>query len=68
MALGHMRQTLVAVVRQIAESRGMNLVIEGETAALNTNDFDITKQTIERLNEVLPTVKQFMVEGPTPRQ
>lgn len=65
MALGVIKQTLVAVVRQIAESRGMNLVIEGETSALYANDFDITKQVIERLNAVLPTVKQLMVEGPT---
>lgn len=67
-ALGHIRQTLVAVVRQIAESRGMNLVIEGETTALNANDFDITKEAIARLNEVLPTVKQLMVKGPTSRR
>lgn len=65
MALGVIKQTLVAVVRQVAESRGMNLVIEGETSALYANDFDITKQVIERLNAVLPTVKQLMVEGPT---
>ncbi len=30
----------------------MNLVIEGETTALNANDFDITKEAIARLNEV----------------
>jgi len=66
MALGDIKQTLVAVVRQIAESRGMNLVIEGETTALYANDFDITKQAIEGLNAVLPTVKQLMVEGSRP--
>ena len=67
LALGHVRQTIVAVVRQLAESRGTNLVIEGKATALHTSDFDITKETGERVNEVLPTVKQFMVEGSAPR-
>lgn len=66
MTLGHIQQTLVAIVRQVAESRGMNMVMQGDAAVLNTNDFDITKQVADRLNEVLPSVKQFMVEGPMP--
>ena len=66
MALGHIQQTLVAVVRQVAESRGMNMVVQGDAAVLNTNDFDITKQVADRLNEVLPSVKRLLVEGPAP--
>ena len=66
MVLGHIQQTLVAVVRQVAESRGINMVVQGDAAVLNTNDYDITKQVADRLNEVLPSVKRLLAEGPAP--
>ncbi len=47
---------LVAVIRQVAESRGMNLVLHRAQVALNVNEFDITDQVAEQLNKLLPSV------------
>ncbi len=48
-------RTLIAVIRQVAESRGMNLVLHRPQVALNVNEFDITDQVVEQLNKVMPT-------------
>jgi len=55
-ALGQIERTLIAVIRQVAESRGMNLVLHRAQVALNINEFDITDQVAEQINKVLPTV------------
>jgi Skp family chaperone for outer membrane proteins len=55
-ALGQIEQTLIAVIRQVAESRGMNLVLHRQQVALNVNEFDITAEVAEQLNKVLPHV------------
>jgi Skp family chaperone for outer membrane proteins len=55
-ALAQIERTLVAVIRQVADSRGMNLVLHREQVALNANQFDITDQVAEQLNKILPTV------------
>ena len=47
---------LIAVIRQVAESRGMNLVLHRAQIALNINEFDISTQVAEQLNKLLPTV------------
>ncbi len=39
---------LIAVIRQVAEARGMNLVLHREQVALNVNAFDITDGRGER--------------------
>ncbi len=54
--LAQIERILVAVIRQVSESRGMNLVLHRAQVALNVNDFDITGQVVEQLNKVLPTV------------
>jgi Skp family chaperone for outer membrane proteins len=41
-ALGQIESVLIAVIRQVSESRGMNLVLHREQVALNINAFDIT--------------------------
>ena len=43
-ALAQIERTLVAVIRQVAESRGMNLVLHRNQVALNVNEFDLTDQ------------------------
>jgi Skp family chaperone for outer membrane proteins len=55
-ALAQIERTLVSVIRQVAESRGMNLVLHRTQVALNVNQFDITQQVTEQLNKVLPSV------------
>ncbi len=54
--LAQIERMLIAVIRQVAESRGMNLVLHRAQVALNVNEFDITEPVVEQLNKVLPTV------------
>jgi Skp family chaperone for outer membrane proteins len=56
-AAGQIERTLVAVIRQVANSRGMNLVLHRSQVALNTSEFDISDQVAQQLNKVLPTVQ-----------
>jgi Skp family chaperone for outer membrane proteins len=55
-ALGQIESELIAVIRQIAEARGMNLVLHREQVALNVNAFDITTDVTAQLNKLLPSV------------
>ncbi len=55
-ALAQIERTLVSVIRQVAESRGMNLVLHRSQVALNVNQFDITDAVAAQLNKVLPKV------------
>lgn len=55
-ALGQIEATLIAVIRQVAEARGMNLVLHREQVALNVNAFDITSDVVTQLNKLLPSV------------
>ena len=54
--LGQIERTLIGVIRQVAESRGMNLVLHRSQVALNVNEFDITDQVTEQMNKVMPTI------------
>ena len=56
MALNQIERELVQVIRQVAESHGMNLVMHQEQIALNVQGFDITPQVLSQLNAVLPSV------------
>jgi Skp family chaperone for outer membrane proteins len=49
-------RVLVAVIRQVADSHGMNLVLHREQVALNISDFDITEQVAAQLNKIMPSV------------
>ena len=64
-ALAQIERTLIAVIRQVAESRGMNLVLHRAQVALNVNEFDITPQVAEQLNKILPAVT-IPAEGQEP--
>ena len=54
--VGQIERILVAVIRQVSESHGMNLVLHRAQVALNISDFDITDQVAEQLNKVMPKV------------
>jgi Skp family chaperone for outer membrane proteins len=55
-ALGQIESVLIAVIRQVSEARGMNLVLHREQVALNINAFDITSDVTAQLNKLLPSV------------
>ncbi|MBE7730984.1 OmpH family outer membrane protein [Komagataeibacter sp. FXV3] len=55
-ALGQIERELVQIIRQVAASRGMNLVLHREQVALSQESLDITQQVATQLNGVLPTV------------
>ena len=54
--LGQIERTLIGVIRQVAESRGMNLVLHRAQVALNINEFDITEQVTQQMNKVMPSI------------
>ena len=54
--LAQIERMLVSVIRQVSESRGMNLVLHRQQVALNVNEFDITDSVAEQLNKALATV------------
>jgi Skp family chaperone for outer membrane proteins len=56
-ALGQIERTLIGIIRQVAESRGMNLVLHRSQVALNVQEFDITEAVALQLNKALPTVQ-----------
>ncbi|MBB2160418.1 OmpH family outer membrane protein [Gluconacetobacter sacchari] len=55
-SLGQIERELVQIIRQVAGSRGMNLVLHREQVALSQEGLDITQQVADQLNKVLPTV------------
>ena len=44
------------ILRQVAESRGMNMVLPREQVPLSTAEFDITDAVVQQLNKVLTNV------------
>jgi Skp family chaperone for outer membrane proteins len=55
-ALAQIERTLISVIRQVADSRGMNLVLHRAQVALNVAQFDITDQVAEQLNKIQSNV------------
>ena len=55
-SLGQVERELVQVIRQVAQARGMNLVLHREQVALNVNGFDITEECAGQLNAALSSV------------
>jgi Skp family chaperone for outer membrane proteins len=55
-ALAKIEATLIAVIRQVAQAHGMNLVLHRSQVALNVNAFDISKEVADQLNKILPSV------------
>jgi len=63
--LAQIERTLIGAIQKVAESRGMNLVLHRQQVALNVNEFDITAQVAETLNQVLTSVI-ILPEGTLP--
>jgi len=54
--VSQIERALVAVIRQVADSHSMNLVLHRSQVALNVSNFDITDEVVAQLNKVLPSV------------
>ncbi len=54
---GQIERTLVGIIRQVADSHGMNIVLHRSQVALNVQEFDITEDVVKQLNKVMPTVQ-----------
>ena len=55
-AMDKVREQLYVVVQQIANERGYQLVISNKNVIAGETSLDITQETMQRLNEVLPDV------------
>lgn len=55
-SLNQIERELVRIVRQVAASHTMNLVLHSEQVALHVDGQDITEETAKVLNKVLPHV------------
>ncbi len=55
-SLAQIERMLIAVIRQVADSRGMNLVLHRQQVALNIAQFDITDDVATQMNKLMPTV------------
>jgi Skp family chaperone for outer membrane proteins len=66
-AFAQIERSLIAVIRQVAEAHGMNLVLHRAQVALNVNEFDITDQVATQLNAILPAVA-IPPEGMSPAE
>jgi outer membrane protein len=54
--MGQVRQALLEIVAEIAQSRGITMVLSKSQVVLAANDFDITAEVMQRLNAKLPKV------------
>lgn len=56
-AMNELRGALVSVVAEIAEQRGIKLVLFKSQIVIAEKSLDVSEETLQRLNERLPTVK-----------
>jgi Skp family chaperone for outer membrane proteins len=63
--LQQLEQAMGAVIRQVAQSRGVNLVLPRQLAVLSEPAFDVTDEVSAQLNRVLRTVN-LPAEGEMP--
>jgi len=56
-AMNEVRKSLVAVVAEIAEQRGIKLVLFKSQIVIAEKSLDVSDETLKRLNERLPTVE-----------
>lgn len=52
--VGQVRQALIEIVAEIAQARGITMVLSKSQVVLAANDFDITAEVMQRLNAKLP--------------
>ncbi|MEQ8861921.1 OmpH family outer membrane protein [Thalassobaculum sp.] len=56
-AMNELRGALVSVVAELAEQRGIKLVLFKSQIVIAEKSLDVSEETLQRLNERLPTIK-----------
>ena len=54
--IGQVRQALAEVAKEIADERGISLILLKATIVLASRELDITDEALRRLNEKLPSI------------
>jgi hypothetical protein len=57
---------MVKIISQIAKDRKANLVLQRSELVLFDQQFDVTDQVLQKLDEELPTLTVTFVEPPPP--
>jgi Skp family chaperone for outer membrane proteins len=65
-ALAEVERTALYVIGQVAESRGLNLVLNRAALILAIDEMDITGAVVEQLNRALPAVQVEAEAGAAP--
>lgn len=60
----HVQVEIIRIADQIADERGANLVLEKSTVLLSHPDYEITDETLRRLNERLPRLDPEKIVEP----
>ena len=56
-AMNELRGALVSVVAELAEQRGIKLVLLKSQIVIAEKSLDVSEETLQRLNQRLPTIK-----------
>ena len=56
-AMNELRGALVSVVAELAEQRGIKLVLFKSQIVIAEKSLDVSEETLQRLNQRLPTIK-----------
>lgn len=56
-AMGQVRDSVIQILTEIAQSRGYTLVLNKSTVLLSASEFDITSEVLTQLNQRLPSVQ-----------
>jgi Skp family chaperone for outer membrane proteins len=65
-ALQKIQESMVKIISQIAKDRKANLVLQRSELVLFDQQFDVTDQVLQKLDEDLPTLQVTFVEPPAP--
>lgn len=65
-ALAEVERVTLYVIGQVAESRGLNLVLNRGALILAIDELDITRAVVEQLNRALPSVQVDFEGAPAP--
>lgn len=65
-ALQKIQESMVKIISQIAKDRKANLVLQRSELVLFDQQFDVTDQVLQKLDEQLPTLQVTFVEPPAP--
>lgn len=65
-ALQKIQESMVKIISQIAKDRKANLVLQRSELVLFDQQFDVTDQVLQKLDEQLPTLQVTFTEPPPP--